>query len=113
MTKKVNQMRNFIIVSVALMLTACGSNEQVEPVKTVDNRTCSQKMYDLGEFIQNMHYLGYSRGLAMDKLVEMYGPGMKQLGPFTEVVWMFPKGHWAQGEVGNQLRDEAIRQGCR
>jgi hypothetical protein len=105
-------MRNIIILSAALMLTACGSNEKAEPVQFVDNRTCSQKMYDLGETIQSMHYLGLSRRNAMDQLVSMYGPGMTQLSDFTAVVWSMPKGHWAKGEVGGQLRDEAIRQGC-
>lgn len=106
-------MRNILIVSTALLLTACGSSEKAEPVQTVDNRSCSQKMYDLGETIQNLHYLGYSRRVAMDELVSMYGPAVTQLSDFTSVVWSMPKGHWAKGEVGGQLRDEAIRQGCR
>jgi len=106
-------MRNFIILGAAVLLTACGSSEKTEPVKQVDNRTCSQRMYDLGEFIQNMHYLGYSRRNAMDTLVEQYGPSMNQLSNFTAVVWAMPKGHWAKGEVGGQLRDAAIAQGCR
>jgi hypothetical protein len=37
---------------------------------------------------------------------------MNSLSDFTAVVWAMPKGHWAKGEVGGQLRDEAIRQGC-
>ncbi len=106
-------MRNFMILGVAVLLTACGSSEQPEPVKTVDNRSCSQKMYDLGETIANLHYLGYSRRAAMDELIRNYGPSTAQLGPFTEVVWAFPKGHWAKGEVGGQLRDAAIAQGCK
>lgn len=106
-------MRNVLILSTALLLTACGSSEKQEPVKQVDNRTCSERMYDLGEFIQNMHYLGYSRRSAMDTLVEQYGPSMASLGNFTAVVWAMPKGHWSKGEVGGQLRDAAIAQGCK
>ena len=95
------------------MLTACSSKDEQKPVqKVVDTRTCSQRMYDLGELIQNMHYLGYSRRNAMDTLVEKFGPSMNSLSEFTAVVWAMPRGHWAQGEVGGQLRDEAIRQGC-
>lgn len=101
-----------MILGIVLLLTACGSSEKPEPVKQVDNRSCSQRMYDLGETIQSLHYLGYSRRAAMDTLVDMYGPSITQLSDFTSVVWSMPKGHWAKGEVGSQLRDEAIRQGC-
>jgi hypothetical protein len=106
-------MRNILIVSTALLLTACGSAEKPEPVQQVDNRSCSQKMYDLGETIRSLHYLGYSRSAAMSTLNDMYGPAVNQLGNFTSVVWSMPKGHWAKGEVGGQLRDAAIAQGCR
>jgi hypothetical protein len=105
-------MRNFIILGAAVLLTACGSSEKPEPVRQVNNRSCSENMYELGEMIQNMHYLGYSRRSAMDTLVQNYGPSMNSLSDFTAVVWAMPKGHWAKGEVGGQLRDEAIRQGC-
>jgi cytochrome c-type biogenesis protein CcmH/NrfF len=106
-------MRNFIIIGTAVLLTACGSSETTKPVKQVDNRSCSQKMYDIGETIRSMHSLGYSRSIAMDKLVDIYGPKITQLSDFTSVVWSMPKGHWADGEVGGQLRDAAIAQGCR
>lgn len=106
-------MRNFIILGTAVLLTACGSSEKPEPIKQTTPKTCSERMYELGEFIQNMHYLGYSRRSAMDTLVDQYGPSMNQLGNFTAVVWAMPKGHWAKGEVGSQLRDAAIAQGCR
>lgn len=105
-------MRNIVIIFTVLVLTACGSSEKPEPVKTVDNRTCSQRMYDLGETIQSLHYLGYSRRSAMDTLVDMHGPSMTQLSDFTSIVWSVPKGHWAKGEIGNKLRVEAIKQGC-
>jgi hypothetical protein len=96
------------------MLTACSSKDD-KPVttKVVDTRSCSQKMYDIGETIRSMHSLGYSRSTAMDKLVDIYGPKITQLSDFTSVVWSMPKGHWATGEIGNQLRVAAAAQGCR
>jgi len=106
-------MRNFIILGAAVLLTACGSTEKQEPVRQVDTRSCSEKMYELGETIRSMHALGFSRSSAMSRLEEMYGPAINQLSNFTAVVWAMPEGHWAVGEVGGQLRDEAIRQGCR
>ena len=116
-------MKQIIILGVISMLTACAggnSGPDCDPndgcrrvngpnaVKVSDNRSCAEKMYDLGEMIRNMHYLGWSRSMAMNEL----GEAGYQLRDFIGVVWSQPSGYWAKGEIGNQLRAEAIRQGC-
>lgn len=102
-------MKQIMILGAVAMLTACGGDNTPKEVKPVsDNRSCSERMYDLGETIRNMHYLGYSRSSAMNQL----GEAGYQLRDFIGVVWSQPSGYWAKGEIGSQLRAEAIRQGC-
>lgn len=120
-------MRKFAILSLAVFLTACGGtpdSPDCDPsdgcrrvhgsgaVSTTTKISCSEKMYNLGELIRSLHSLGYSRSAAMDHLVNNYGPSMYQLRDMTSVVWSMPKGHWARGEIGNQMRAAAMAQGC-
>lgn len=74
--------------------------------------SCSQRMFNIGDTVQNLQKIGFEYDSAMGMLRRTYGPAVDQLRDFVMVVYSKPSSYWSENEIGNRLRQEAINQGC-